>query len=163
MTYITFQDGRVVMRDGKVGTGQGCCCGGGCENCGLTCCLTIQGKNTCIGGTDVITSDPPAVVNWGSTINEIGATAASYQYLSDAFDFTVLVDWVCENGQISMDVQVSEAVPGGTIPATSYRRWPNAVAILGPDGCPTGVDLGELTESDGPEPATALALAWLCT
>ena len=26
MTKITFQDGKPVMRDGKVGTGQGCCC-----------------------------------------------------------------------------------------------------------------------------------------
>ena len=29
MTLITFQDGKAVMRDGKVGTEQGCCCGGG--------------------------------------------------------------------------------------------------------------------------------------
>ena len=27
MTLITFFDGKVVMRDGKVGTGQACCCG----------------------------------------------------------------------------------------------------------------------------------------
>lgn len=26
MTAITFQDGRVVMRDGRVATGAGCCC-----------------------------------------------------------------------------------------------------------------------------------------
>jgi len=32
MTLITFQDGKPVMRDGKVGTGQGCCCGG-CGRC----------------------------------------------------------------------------------------------------------------------------------
>ena len=30
MTKITLQDGKVVLRDGKVGTEQGCCCGGGC-------------------------------------------------------------------------------------------------------------------------------------
>ena len=29
MTLITFQDGKPVMRDGKVGTGQTCCCEGG--------------------------------------------------------------------------------------------------------------------------------------
>jgi hypothetical protein len=33
MTKITFQDGKPVMRDGKVGTGQGCCCDG----CRLVC------------------------------------------------------------------------------------------------------------------------------
>ena len=30
MTLITLQDGKVVMRDGKVGTEQACCCGGCC-------------------------------------------------------------------------------------------------------------------------------------
>ena len=31
MTLITFQDGKPVFRDGKVGTGQGCCCGPQCD------------------------------------------------------------------------------------------------------------------------------------
>ena len=31
MTLITFSDGKVVMRDGKVGTEQACCCG--CPSC----------------------------------------------------------------------------------------------------------------------------------
>lgn len=26
MTLVTFQDGQIVMRDGKVGTGEECCC-----------------------------------------------------------------------------------------------------------------------------------------
>lgn len=33
MTLITFQDGKPVMRDGKVGAGQGCCCESGCGRC----------------------------------------------------------------------------------------------------------------------------------
>ena len=33
MTPITFQDGKPVMRDGKVGTEQECCCGGCDPNC----------------------------------------------------------------------------------------------------------------------------------
>lgn len=32
MTLVTFQDGRVVMRDGKVGTEQACCCNPCCCN-----------------------------------------------------------------------------------------------------------------------------------
>jgi hypothetical protein len=31
MTLITFQDGAVVFRDGKVGTEQACCCGQECD------------------------------------------------------------------------------------------------------------------------------------
>jgi hypothetical protein len=30
MTLITLQDGKIVLRDGKVGTEQACCCGGCC-------------------------------------------------------------------------------------------------------------------------------------
>lgn len=33
MTLITFQDGVAVMRDGKVGTEQACCCEDGCAPC----------------------------------------------------------------------------------------------------------------------------------
>ena len=36
MTLITLQDGRIVLRDGKVGTEQACCCGG-CPP-GYVCC-----------------------------------------------------------------------------------------------------------------------------
>jgi|688.fasta_scaffold17654_19 hypothetical protein len=37
MTLITFQDGKPVLRDGKVGTEQECCCG-------CSTCLTISGR-----------------------------------------------------------------------------------------------------------------------
>jgi hypothetical protein len=33
MTLITFENGRPVFRDGKVGTAKGCCCGGICCQC----------------------------------------------------------------------------------------------------------------------------------
>jgi len=35
MTLITFQDGKPIMRDGKVGTEQGCCCQPGDIRCNL--------------------------------------------------------------------------------------------------------------------------------
>ena len=38
MTLITFQDGKVVFRDGKVGTEQGCCC----NRCGDDCQQTVS-------------------------------------------------------------------------------------------------------------------------
>lgn len=42
MTLITFQDGKVVMRDGKVGTEQGCCCGCATdEDCTTQCCVYV--------------------------------------------------------------------------------------------------------------------------
>lgn len=39
MTLITFQDGKPVLRDGKVGTEQACCCNKQC--CPLTCIITF--------------------------------------------------------------------------------------------------------------------------
>ena len=37
MSFITFQDGRVVFRDGKVGTGFECCCDRDDEGCPESC------------------------------------------------------------------------------------------------------------------------------
>ena len=37
MTLITLQDGKIVLRDGKVGTEQACCCGGGECDCDAFC------------------------------------------------------------------------------------------------------------------------------
>lgn len=37
MTQIAFHDGKPVMRDGKVGTGQGCCCVKANDNQGACC------------------------------------------------------------------------------------------------------------------------------
>ena len=45
MTLITFQDGKPVLRDGKVGTGQGCCCNNPacCQHyCNKMCCNQIK-------------------------------------------------------------------------------------------------------------------------
>lgn len=45
MTQITFQDGKPVLRDGKVGTGQGCCCGrpACCQHfCNKMCCNQVK-------------------------------------------------------------------------------------------------------------------------
>ncbi len=45
MTLITFQDGKPVLRDGKVGTEQTCCCGAGlgcCELYALAVCTEFK-------------------------------------------------------------------------------------------------------------------------
>jgi hypothetical protein len=148
MTLITFQDGKPVMRDGKIGTEQACCCGVGCEACTLTCCLFIEGRDTCEGGTEV---GPLIIENWGREVNVGGQVLASYVFLSDDRDLEVEVIYACQNGVIDMNIEVGEKIPGGGGPYTSFRRWATARATLGPDGCPTGIEFGELTESDGPD------------
>lgn len=166
MTHITFKGGRVVMRDGKIGTESDCCCGG-CEDCTLTCCLTINGRNTCAGETITISTFPELIVLlWTSHIQENGVTTGIYQYLSDDFDVLVEFDWICSDGVLGLDIRLLEWIPGNAglgDPAVTYRRWANARAILGDSGCPTGIDLGEPTVSNGPEPANMPAFGWAFT
>ncbi len=43
MTTIQFIDGKPILRDGKVGTGQGCCCSACCQHyCNKMCCNQIK-------------------------------------------------------------------------------------------------------------------------
>jgi hypothetical protein len=42
MTLITFRDGKVVLRDGKVGTERACCCGSARAVCGSPCAVRIE-------------------------------------------------------------------------------------------------------------------------
>lgn len=56
MTQITVQDGKVVMRDGQVGAGAGCCCDGECatdEEC-CACTYTIAQNFVDEAGRDAI-------------------------------------------------------------------------------------------------------------
>ncbi len=50
MTRITFQDGKVVLRDGQVGTEEACCCGGVC--CGPDCGVSFPVDFLPDGGMD---------------------------------------------------------------------------------------------------------------
>lgn len=160
MTQITVQDGKVVMHGDKVGTEEECCCG--C-NCPLDCCLTIQGRNACEGGTDVVSVTPLIVENWGQVINPGGSIFATWEYISDERDLFLDITWTpCQNGVVALDIVLTESVPGGGA-VTSRRRWATAVATFGEDGCQNGVTLGELTESEGPEPVITLSLGWICT
>jgi hypothetical protein len=48
MTLITLQDGKAVLREGKVGTEQACCCGEGCpasEAAGASVQLPLDAEN----------------------------------------------------------------------------------------------------------------------
>ena len=48
MTQITFQDGKILMRDGKVGTGQGCCCNQTPCTCGNCSSYTLKIGGVCV-------------------------------------------------------------------------------------------------------------------
>lgn len=72
MTLVTMQDGTVVMRDGKVGTEQGCCCGGcNCSSSGSAPAVPSDAEkglvwlefSSCIGSGAAATVDAPAAAS----------------------------------------------------------------------------------------------------
>lgn len=56
MSELTVQDGKLVVRDGKIGTGQACCCGGGhcCINGRANASFTTQAACEAVGGRWVV-------------------------------------------------------------------------------------------------------------
>jgi hypothetical protein len=76
MTLITFQDGKPLLnKDGKIGTEQACCCGGGCpptECGGFILCNTLDpesnpcpaGFNCCEGVCFAEACDPNGCNGW---------------------------------------------------------------------------------------------------
>lgn len=93
MTKITFQDGKPVLRDGKVGVGQGCCCGGcgrcvvdgqwntdyrtkaECERCGLCVeSLSTECDGDCPPGT--VAKPPLVTLEFSSTKCGTGGTGS---------------------------------------------------------------------------------------
>lgn len=78
MTQITLQDGKLVLRDGKVGTGEGCCCGGGG---GCDCCdepdnelVVVEGNPRTTDQDRYIIAGPGATEAFQTWLNSSGAT-----------------------------------------------------------------------------------------
>lgn len=159
--------------------GCACCGGGGCAQCAQSCCLTIQGRDTCNGGTELVSSTPFVFDEWSTSDGSpaqpppIAPVANLYesqwQRLSDDGDYLVVVRTAgCVNGQIALDVEVTKSGPSSPATEYTYKRYANAVATLDENGCPTGVALGDVTDQDtGPDgPGGAadleLDLGWLC-
>lgn len=56
MSQLTVQDGKLVLRDGKLGVGQACCCGGGCTGrCNFQVNAGGLVNTECEGGCECIT------------------------------------------------------------------------------------------------------------
>lgn len=87
MTALTVQDGKLVLRDGALGVGQGCCCGG-CEcTCNSTFSLYANGARL-NGGADNL----PVYLSRGFTFWIPGISP--YQYIAH------LEDWDNEGARV---------------------------------------------------------------
>ena len=77
MTQITLQDGKIVLRDGKVGTEQACCCGG-C--CGRVVWHRVYGECNNLPDDFVVA--------------DVGA---------DCYAYYTFEDWDCQNALVGRD------------------------------------------------------------
>lgn len=101
MTLITWQNGGPVLRDGKVGTGSACCCGGGCDSSGLN------------------TGDQPdvAITDGGCPCNA-GTHSGTYAFASHfagvwSWDGTTTCEWL-DGAPVLANLGVSVTCDGTT-------------------------------------------------
>ena len=143
MTQITVQDGKVVVRDGKVGTGEGCCCGGGecdCEACAVTVTVEVETETIEVTTNDVWSDSVQLCLDLGgqnTSSNGRQARAKSY----------------CENGNVKVVVELTWQAAGYCARGLFYSY---SFDTCGADGCPTGeatlvstTDTGELDDIFG--------------
>lgn len=137
MTLITFQDGKAVMRDGKVGTEQGCCCGAGQQCvCGQNCTQEIT--------VDFVKGD------LGGTLTTTPGGFASESLFSNTQFALVTVTSSCgalgPNGECGwlIEVLVCGCVDDANFPfnCDAFSSTRHAFVTLDANGCP---DVGDLT------------------
>lgn len=135
MTLITMQGGAVVMRDGKVGTEQACCCPGECI-CGQNCTQDIQ--------VDFVKGD------LSGTINVAPGAFGSANLFSNTQFALVTVTSSCgtlgPNGECGwlIEVLVCGCVDDANFPfnCDAFSSTWHAFAPVDGNGCP---DVGDLT------------------
>jgi hypothetical protein len=101
MTLITFQDGKPVMRDGKVGTEQACCCG-------CSTCLTLSGRAWSNPGLSMsgCTESP----FWSQEQDEADINAfldRIEQFVQDLADNLTAAGWTATVAVVTRTVQTS--------------------------------------------------------
>jgi hypothetical protein len=84
VTALTVQDGKLVLRDGALGVGQGCCCGG-CE------CLPL--------------CDTPLFYLNGLYYGPLGSGYSETCWLANTFPACVAEEFVCLNGYAATSIQ----------------------------------------------------------
>lgn len=133
MTLITFQDGQPVMRDGKIGTEQECCCN--CT-CGIGCTQEISITFVRGGINETITAAPDGF----NSAQGFDNTSFALIELSSS------CGKLGPNGECGWIVEVyfcgCDAVPGNPFGCDAFSGTFQAFVPVDNDGCP---DVGDLT------------------
>lgn len=140
MTLITFQDGNPVLRDGKVGTEQHCCCG--CNECRATIRTFI-----------VVCGDEQTCI-------DEQANFESLQAALEANGWTVTLSTACREGDTCVDFENNPVDPECCLyldaecsSACSLAEWAQNTPIFGNQWGPADHDNNpdwfNLTQSEG--------------
>lgn len=171
MTLITVQDGKVVMRDDKVGTEQDCCCG----QCGDPCTstdleATYQGETLNVGdsvtvGGNLLTEGRTDWTFECGSFETLDDTGSSVTFEGLLFSYVnILIDceeewseyffFSCANGNWTVDIlriYIDRESIGGASPcfdefaAPCQQYWFDIPVSKAADGLPTGT-----VEATGP-------------
>jgi len=127
MTLITFQDGKPVLRDGKVGTEQGCCCGGQCP-C-VCICPAFQLTEVMRGPSPFgpIPADDPDAANQAAALLETIMNAQQKVLQGPTGNFTIS-QRNCEGGGPRVQLVDDENSPFWTGYPTYWVFFPELVA-----------------------------------
>ena len=103
MPRITVQDGKLVVREGKIGTGHECCCGGSgdCSNCECSAVISIAGVSFPADGQ-------PYAICTTEDADWVFGSAFPYNYAVTHATAQVL----CVDGQLRVSVSVGYSQGG---------------------------------------------------
>jgi hypothetical protein len=175
MTRITLQNGQIVLRDGKIGTEQACCCkkcegpcdeenpcpegcacvDGECVDGGEAPCDNCPCLSFTLNGRDVTAfaeCEPPdcgippgGTLTYWGTGWVPGCFMVGVQTETSLKRVIICISGCGEDGEWILNDVLSDAVEG---PGVNLQwSWPNARITKDENGCPNGIDLGERVET----------------
>jgi hypothetical protein len=158
MTSITMSDGKIVLREGKVGTETDCCCDL-CKTCPDECCVLINERDTCSAGeSGTFPNDGYEAWGLGSAgiVFPGGSTPVWMTFLDSAGGcgsggvqaiWIEIGECVSATGKTPITVTSQQTNGDETCPDADHwggrrYRW-DGVLTKDENGCPTGFTLDE--------------------
>jgi hypothetical protein len=123
MTLITLQDGKLVLRDGKVGTGQACCCG--------CACAFREGSVivVAVDGDDVEFFGPSGPIDASGDVDSVEVCVSSNTYLPNSYCESLLVSIRTVSVYVGChDADWENLLPDPAPP--NPENWPNSGMVV---------------------------------
>ena len=156
MTTIRLNNGKPILRDGKIGTEQKCCCPGCCVHyCGRLCCSVIKFTyafaSSCdgIGGAAAVSIDTGCYSEWTLTEGECSVTFR-VKITCDGYNADENCDTDCTIGDIQylVDDEWIETMPSILASLTAEFNCEQAEAQYGAPRCASIVNVSDKAACD---------------